>query len=84
VTSAGTPVTMTYLNPDENQRIRAGGTYYGTGVLGVSYQTTNESAVTSDAGATPPMNNRRGGVHPNPTQAPTSDVVGLGPWCRTS
>jgi len=41
VTSAGTPVTMTYLNPDQNQRITAGGTYYGTGVLGVSYQTTN-------------------------------------------
>jgi len=41
VTSAGTPVTMTYLNPDQNQRITAGGAYYGTGVLGVSYQTTN-------------------------------------------
>ncbi len=39
--SGGTPVTMTYLNPDQNQRITAGGTYYGTGVLGVSYQTTN-------------------------------------------
>ncbi len=39
--SGGTPVTMTYLNPDQNQRITAGGTYYGTGVLGVSSQTTN-------------------------------------------
>jgi len=39
--SGGTPVTMTYLNPDQNQRITAGGTYYGTGVLGVSTQTTS-------------------------------------------
>jgi len=46
VTSAGTPVTMTYLNPDQNQRVTAGGTYYGTGVLGVSYQTTNAATTT--------------------------------------